>query len=166
MLTLKIAQPGDLQAVTAIFRRAVDAMDAKGIFQWDDIYPSEAVLRSDIDSEEMRLVCDGERVVGAVVLNGRQDEEYALGTWVYGEPAAVVHRLCIDPACQQKGYGRQAMLLAEEVVAAQGFKSVRLDAFSQNPYALRLYEGLGYRRAGEVMFRKGLFFLYEKSLTV
>ncbi len=164
MLTLRAARADDLEAVAAIYRRATQDMDAHGIFQWDGIYPSKAVLLSDIDSAEMLLVCSSEHVVGAVVLNERQDEEYALGTWLHGEPAAVVHRLCIDPACQHLGYGRQAMLLSEAALKARGFRTVRLDAFSQNPHALKLYESLGYRKAGEVTFRKGLFYLYEKSL--
>lgn len=163
MLALKTAQPGDIETVAAIFRRAIIDMDAKGIFQWDEIYPSKADLRGDIDNKEMFLICNDELIVGVVVLNNRLDEEYAQGDWFFEEPAAV-HRLCIDPVCQQKGYGRQAIGLAEVSLKERGFQSVRLDAFSQNPYALRLYESLGYRRAGEVHYRKGLFYLYEKSL--
>ncbi len=164
MLTLTTAHPGDIEAVAAIFRRAIDAMDAKGIYQWDDIYPNKAILESDISSGEMRLVCDDERITGAVVLNDRQDAEYTQGDWFFREPAAVVHRLCIDPAYQHHGYGRQTIGLAEAALRDCGFQSVRLDAFSQNPYALRLYQSLGYRKAGEVHYRKGLFYLYEKSL--
>jgi ribosomal protein S18 acetylase RimI-like enzyme len=109
-------------------------------------------------------VCSDECIIGAIVLNDRQDEQYLRGDWRHNEPAAVVHRLCIDPACQQKGYGMQAMQLAEAALKEQGYRSVRLDAFSQNPYALRLYERLGYRRAGEALYRKGLFYLLEKCL--
>ena len=164
MLTLKKAQPGDIEDVAAIFRRATCDMDAQGIYQWDELYPSKAILKSDIDSGEMHLVCMDERVVGFVVLNDRQDEEYAQGEWLYSGRAAVVHRLCMDPNCQHHGYGKQTMLLAEAVLKEQGFEAVRLDAFSQNPHALRLYESLGYRRAGEIRFRKGLFHLLEKRL--
>lgn len=121
MLTLRQANPGDMEAVAAIFRRAVDDMDAKGIFQWDDIYPSKATLREDIDNKEMFLIGCDERIVGAVVLNNRQEEEYAQGAWVFGGPSAVVHRLCIDPSEQQHGYGRQAMTLAEAALTVRGF---------------------------------------------
>ncbi len=46
----------------------------------------------------------------------------------------------------------------------RGIESVRLDAFSLNPYALRMYEGLGYKKVGEANWRKGLFYLFEKNL--
>ncbi|MOA00670.1 hypothetical protein D3C78_1200430 [compost metagenome] len=38
------------------------------------------------------------------------------------------------------------------------------DAFSQNPYALRMYEKLNYHTVGEVQWRKDLFYLMEKKL--
>jgi ribosomal protein S18 acetylase RimI-like enzyme len=56
------------------------------------------------------------------------------------------------------------MAFIEETLRARGVKAVRLDAFSLNPFALRLYERLGYEKTGEVTFRKGLFYLYEKDL--
>ncbi len=164
MLTLRLARPADETTVKGIYKRAVAAMCEKGIFQWDDIYPSEAQIEADMNNNEMYLVCDDTRIVGAVVLNDREDESYAQAVWEFEAPSAVVHRLCIDPARQGCGYGRQAILLAHTMLKEKGFRSVRLDAYSQNPHALRLYEALGYRQAGEVTYRKGLFYLFEKEL--
>ncbi|MOA35168.1 hypothetical protein D3C78_1565980 [compost metagenome] len=56
------------------------------------------------------------------------------------------------------------MLLIEDLVKQMGLETIRLDAFSQNPYALRMYEKLHYRTVGEVQWRKGLFYLMEKKL--
>jgi RimJ/RimL family protein N-acetyltransferase len=41
---------------------------------------------------------------------------------------------------------------------------MRLDAFSENPRALRVYDRDGYRRAGQVRLRKGTFICFEKAL--
>jgi len=161
---MRLAQASDTQSVAAVFMRAVADMCDRFIFQWDDIYPSEETLMQDIDSGDMYVLCHGKDIVGALAMNDRQDKEYAQGSWKGNEPAAVIHRLCIDPAYQRKGYGRQAMELAHILLKERGFESVRLDAFSQNPHALNLYESLGYVKTGEVMFRKGLFYLFEKSL--
>ena len=62
------------------------------------------------------------------------------------------------------GLARQAMARMEKNARDQGFDSVRLDVFSQNLHAQRLYEKLGYKRTGEVRFRKGIFYLMEKGL--
>ena len=76
----------------------------------------------------------------------------------------VLHRLCVHPDFQGQGVARQAMDYLENEVRARGIQTIRLDAFSQNPTALHLYESRGYQKAGEISYRKGLFYLYEKKL--
>ena len=39
---------------------------------------------------------------------------------------------------------------------------IRLDVFSNNPLALRLYNSLGYSKVGHADWRKRKFFLMEK----
>lgn len=140
-------------------------MCSRGIMQWDELYPTEELLLEDFEKRNMYvLVCGGE-VVCAAVINEEQDEEYSSGCWKYNDGSvAVLHRLCVHPAHQRKGYGRETVLHAERKMKDTGYTAVRLDAFSQNPSALKLYEGMGYTRTGEVTFRKGTFFLYEKLL--
>lgn len=99
------------------------------------------------------------------VLNREADPVYARGRWLYPEtPYLVLHRPCVSPAFQSRGIGAQAVRQAERISKEAGAGAIRLDAFSQNPFALRLYERLGYRRVGQAMLRMGLFYLYEKKL--
>jgi GNAT superfamily N-acetyltransferase len=161
----RLAQMQDYPAVVEIYKQAISDMCFRGIMQWDEIYPSEECLKADIEARQMYLLVCGGDVVSAVVISGEQDEEYKNGCWKYSEGnIATLHRLCVHPAHQRKGYGRETVLFAEQLMKRMGYTAVRLDAFSQSPFALKLYEGLGYERAGEVTFRKGKFFLYEKPL--
>jgi ribosomal protein S18 acetylase RimI-like enzyme len=57
------------------------------------------------------------------------------------------------------------MLMIEELLREKGVESIRLDAFSLNPVALGMYNRLGYKKVGEVIWRKGLFYLFEKKLS-
>jgi RimJ/RimL family protein N-acetyltransferase len=98
-------------------------------------------------------------------LNQECDLDYSKGNWTYqDEPFKILHRLCVDPAYQNRGIGAETMIMMEAMAKKEGVRSIRLDTFSLNPWALRLYEKLGYRWVGELMFRKGLFFLFEKNL--
>lgn len=54
----------------------------------------------------------------------------------------------------------------ENNLREQGVSSIRLDAFTQNPYALKMYQSIVYHITGEVNFRKGRFYLMEKEITV
>ena len=44
------------------------------------------------------------------------------------------------------------------------FSSIRLDVFTKNPRAVKLYENAGYSYAGDAYFRKGKFLLMEKLI--
>lgn len=155
----------DLPDVVALFQKAIYHMNAAGIDQWDDIYPDEATLAVDIKDEAMYLFAIDGEIAAVFVLNGKCDPEYASGCWKgHGLSFAVVHRLCVNPAFQRQGIGTRAMTAAEDIIKSTGIASVRLDAFSENPPALRLYHRLGYTRVGSMRFRKGQFYLYEKIL--
>ena len=141
-------------------------MRESGIEQWDDIYPNTATLLADL--AERTTYCafmDTEPIVGALVLNEHQEPEYSEVPWtIDGVRVAVVHRLQVHPRYQAKGIARELMGFAEERAREQGYDAIRLDAFSGNPRALRLYHGLGYRDVGYVTFRQGLFRCFEKAL--
>ena len=141
-------------------------MRAVGIDQWDEVYPSQATLLADVQARTMYLgFAAAGTLVGALVLNEYQDPEYSDVPWaITGMRVAVVHRLMVHPQYEGRGIARELMGFAEGRERANGYGAIRLDAFSANPRALRLYHGLGYRDAGGVTFRKGLFLCFEKEL--
>ncbi len=106
-----------------------------------------------------------DQIASVFVLNQDCDEEYKNGNWQYtGCSYYVVHRLCVNPVFQGKGVGSGTMLMIEKLLREKGIETIRLDAFSLNPAALRMYEKLGYKKVGEVIWRKGLFYLFEKKI--
>ena len=148
-----------------LLRDCIAGMQDAGIDQWDDVYPDRPTLASDVENRTMFLAFLGEELAGATVLNDYQNPEYAVVPWeINTGRAAVVHRLMVAPAHQGKGIARALMAFAEQQAREQGYASIRLDAFANNPRALNLYEALGYRDAGSVRFRKGLFRCFEKKL--
>lgn len=164
-MEFSIAARRDLPEVQSLYRAAIARMREQGIDQWDAIYPAADVLEADVTSGEMEVG----RLEGAIrvafSLSERCDAEYTLCAWRYPEArCCVLHRLCVHPEAQGRGVAGETMAHIESALLLRGYETLRLDAFSQNPYALRLYENLGYERVGEVRFRKGLFYFYEKWL--
>jgi ribosomal protein S18 acetylase RimI-like enzyme len=155
----------DFPELIALYRAATKAMDLRGIFQWDELYPNTFVIREDISRGQMETGRIGERIAVAFALEYCSEGGYEPAAWRYDEPRfAVLHRLCVHPDFQGSGVAGEAMDYIELSVVHRGVHAVRLDAFSQNPAALRLYERRGYEKAGEIVYRKGLFYLYEKKL--
>jgi ribosomal protein S18 acetylase RimI-like enzyme len=164
-VTIRLAEESDVDAVMQLVARCIAGMRAAGIEQWDDIYPDRETLLADARAKTLYVASDGLSLVGVLVLNDYQNPEYADVPWTLAAArVAVVHRLMIDPRLQRRGIARELMRFAEGLALELGFDVVRLDAFSANPRALRLYEALGYRDAGAVMFRKGVFRCFEKRL--
>ena len=162
---MKIANPEDLGSVVNIYNKAIEKMNNNGIHQWDSLYPNEEILYKDILNNQMFLIEIDNKIASIFVLNQKCDKEYNDGDWEYKNASFfVIHRLCVNPDFQGKGVGRMTMELIENYLREKKIESIRLDTFSQNPIALKLYEGLGYKRVGEVNWRKGLFYLLEKKI--
>jgi ribosomal protein S18 acetylase RimI-like enzyme len=69
-----------------------------------------------------------------------------------GDPAmAWVNYVQVDEEFRYRGYGRQAMLLAEEEAAARGMTSVGLSVLSNNMVARDLYDSLAYQVTAQQM---------------
>lgn len=160
----RTAVPEDLEQICRLVKSAIDTMIQNNIFQWDAVYPAREDFQSDIDHGQLSVgVTEDHRIAVVYALSEECDEQYQNGNWQNTEiPYSIVHRLCVNPAFQNHGVARRTLLHIEAHLAAQGIHAIRLDAFSQNPYALKLYEKLGYTKVGTADWRKGRFYLLEK----
>lgn len=164
-MVFRKAAPEETANVFGIYREAIRLMQASGIDQWDDIYPTQADIEQDIAHGEMTLGLDASIIACAFVLNNEQCQGYENGGWQYPDlPFSVLHRLCVNPACQGQGVGIEAMQYIEAQLKSEGIGVLKLDTFPQNYGAMKLYQKLGYINVGETIFRKGVFHLFEKKL--
>ena len=76
----------------------------------------------------------------------------------------ILHRFCVSPDYQNKGIGKEVLAHIETQVHEMGYESMRLDVFSENPYAQKLYRKSGYQVRGYADWRKGRFDLMEKKM--
>jgi GNAT superfamily N-acetyltransferase len=153
--------------VQGIIQACLQALRQAGIFQWDELYPNPELIEADIRYGSLYLAQESENCLGAVSLNEHQEAAYQQVNWHGSQPVLVVHRLCVAPAYQGKGIAGRLMDFAEDLARRRGYASLRLDAYSGNPKAVRLYEGRDYRKAGQVYFPRRIlpFFCFEKILT-
>ena len=162
---MRNATPADMPAVHAIYRAATANMQAHGLAQWDDLYPTANILDDDLARGELYVAETEAGVQAAVVLNETCDPAYANADWQFAGPALIVHRLCVHPAAQGGGLGRGLMAAVERWALEHGYADLRLDAYAQNLHAQRMYARLGYVKRGEAEWRTGLFTLMEKPLS-
>jgi GNAT superfamily N-acetyltransferase len=169
---VRLAVSADVDALVALLGDCVREMNARGLDQWDDVYPTRATLAADVVAGTLyRAIrrdgggADSGALLGSFTLNQTQDPEYAEIAWQFTKPPiAVVHRLMVHPDAQRAGLARLMMRFAEQRARTLGFHAIRLDAFKKNDRALALYRSLGYAERGDVRFRKGAFACFETAL--
>lgn len=166
-LSLRKARAEDFKQVSAMYAHASKVLSTLHIDQWDELYPTPALLKADIEKGEMYIAAFTGSIAASVVINREFDDAYRTAQWRdKSGKFAVVHRLCVNPVFHNIGLGTATMRKIEPVLKKEGVASIRLDAFSKNPYAIKLYEKLGYKQTGTANWRKGLFYLYEKLISV
>lgn len=162
-ITYQEATLNELDEVTQLFVLATQEMEKNEIHQWDEIYPTRSELERDIMNREMMVGKIKDKIVVVYVINRWEDEQYKKGNWVYeGNNYRILHRLCVHPSYQKMGIARKTLNYIHACLIQDGIESIRLDAFTENPYSLRLYDKAGYQKVGTVDFRKGTFYIMEK----
>lgn len=163
MFFFEKAQDGDKDEVMQLLNAAKENMKENGIDQWDEIYPAISDVAKDIKEGTLTLVKQGGKLVAVYTLNKHQDAAYKFGNFKdNSDNFIVLHRLCVKPEYRGMGIAARTLRYIDEEALKEGFSSIRLDVFTKNPRAVKLYESAGYSCAGDAYFRKGKFLLMEK----
>jgi len=163
---------GNIQDITLIMNLIKDSikdMEAKGIYQWNEYYPTQAIFENDINNENLYLIKKDNECLGVIVFDEEQPLEYKEINWLTEDKKVlVIHRLAVNYKYQNQGLGRQLLDLVENIAVENRYNSIRLDAYSGNPRALKIYEDKGYQKVGQLFFpfRELPFYCYEKKLDV
>lgn len=155
----------DIYAINILISDAIGQMESMGIMQWDELYPTQEDFMRDMEAEQLYVGYDENTLAVVYVLNRQFDEAYKRGKWEDETKSFyILHRLCVNPKYQNKGVAKMTMEHIEREVKKKGIDAIRLDVFTENPYALKLYNKCGYKNVGKVTWRKGDFYLMEKYI--
>ena len=158
----------DVKSTHKMFTSITDVLLHNQIDQWNYDYPDPETLTKDVESGYNFIIRHGDEVVASIALNAIQDEQYKFVLWSKRDKdVLVIHRLGVHPDYQGHGLGKKMCLFAEKYAKENGYKNIRLDAYSGNPISNSMYEKLGYKKAnGYCYFRKKAipFYCYEKEV--
>ena len=166
-MLLTQATQQDFSAVCALYQSVCAGMAASSSPQWVwGEYPAEDILQNTLDAGTLYIAKNGDDLQCAVTVDTCFDPEYAGVNWLFGVKPGAFHRLAIAPAHQGKGLGKQAIEAVCDLLRAQGCDALRIDTYSTNIGAQKLYTRVGMRKAGEVRFfhRPLPFYCYELAL--
>jgi ribosomal protein S18 acetylase RimI-like enzyme len=152
---IRRAKISEIPDILKLTEACAKAMVEKGIYQWNEHYPSRSAFEMDLLEKSLYVLLSGDHIVGCVVISLIMDQEYVPVKWLTpSHNNAYIHRLAVLPEQQRKGYAQRLMDFAERYAKEKGCISVRLDTFSQNRRNQVFYETRGYQRLGDIYFPK------------
>lgn len=154
-MTITLANKEHLEKIYSLTKACASDMISRGIFQWNEYYPSKQQLEDDITKGEMFCVLDDGNVLGIVVITETEDVEYKDVNWLTENGNSVyIHRLAVHPNHQGKGHARELMDFSEGYAESMGYASVRLDTFSKNTRNNKFYRSRNYKQLDDIFFDK------------
>lgn len=161
----RLAKETDIDKICSLVESVVRKMEIQQIFQWDNLYPTKADFLDDVQKQQLFIGMSNNDISVVYVLNKDSDKEYENGAWKYpNSEYRIIHRLCVNPEYQNRGIAKSTLIHIEKELREMGIETIRLDVFSNNPFALSLYQNNGYKKVGNADWRKGRFYLMEKHL--
>jgi len=148
-MTDRLVTAEELPEVFALYQRVIADMQARGLWQWAwGRYPREDILREDVARKQLYRVEEDGALAAVFAVCVGQDAEYDGIPWHFGIRPACLHRVAVDPCCVGKGMGRAIVALAEEHGRALDCDCLRVDTYTSNARALKLFATATVREAG------------------
>lgn len=142
----------DVPVLMDVFRKARGIMRSSGnMNQWNDGYPSEAVVRKDIDNGHCVVLCEEGEVVATMAFIPGPDPTYAEiydGGWLSDAPYHVIHRIAVA----EPGHNAAKALLD------WGFGqtgSIRIDTHKDNVIMHHVLSKYGFTHCGMILLANG-----------
>ncbi len=151
-MEIRKANISDLSAVSAIYEKAREFMSANGnAEQWRGGYPSDTLIRSDIEREKLFLCMDGQMIAGVFYFALENDPAYDKiygGEWLNDKEYAVIHRVAV--AMQGKGVVSFCFDYCFGLSA-----NLKIDTHKNNIPMQRALEKNGFRLCGRIYLENG-----------
>ena len=158
----------DLERVMEIVADAQNWFREQNIDQWQDGYPTQDIILSDISGGYNYIVEYNGVVVATFVVSFAGEPTYSEikgNGWLNDEPYAVVHRIAVSDKYRRKGIAKEVLHFTEELCAAQGVSNIRIDTHCDNKAMRALLKKMRYTHCGRITLTSGAYReAYQKEL--
>lgn len=169
-MIIRQANVNDIDTLMALFGEARATIAALGIDQWQNGYPSLAVVSEDVTLNRSYVVEIDGAVVGTFVLILDGEPTYDRiydGQWGTGDTDhyVAIHRVAVSIARRGSGISTSIINYAAEVACSMGRASLRIDTHKGNAVMRRMLEKHGFVHCGSIYLENGDHRVaYEKIL--
>jgi GNAT superfamily N-acetyltransferase len=166
-MILRLATLVDASTIWEILQAAILQRKNDGSTQWQNGYPNEGTVASDIQQGYGYVIEENNMIIAyaAIVFGDEPTYEVINGAWLSNQSYVVVHRVATAPTLKGKGVATQLFLLIEKLAADKNIFSIKVDTNFDNIPMLKIMDKLNYTYCGEILVSGFPRRAYEKLLT-
>lgn len=131
---------------------------------WDDEYPNLAVIKQDITEDNLFVLENAGRIIGAVSVVPETETDTAKKLSA-GRKAGEFARVVIHPDLQGRRLSCALVSNVLQVMRKRGYEMVYIEVALKNIPAQRLYNGFGFKTVGEAELWGNRYYICELALS-
>ena len=170
-MNIRQSKAADLDALMSLFAEARGTIAALGIDQWQDGYPSEAVIARDIQQGQSYCIeADGQICATFTLIDDGEPTYDCIydGAWLTGDGKGhylAIHRVAIAVAMRGRGIATVLLEYAADFARQHQMTSLRIDTHRGNVVMRRMLEKNGFTYCGIIYLESGAERVaYEKRI--
>lgn len=148
----------DIEKIMMVIKKAQAYLKEQGIDQWQNGYPNEDVIKTDIDNDESYVLVDGKKVIGTTALSFDGENTYNSiyeGEWLTNGDHAVIHRIAIDSDFKRKGLASKILKEVDKECEKKKIESIKIDTHRENMAMQNLLMKNGFKYCGIIYLNDG-----------
>ena len=135
----------DIKEISALYKTFL-----YGPAQWNEYYPNEDTIESDLSRNALFVMKNEEGEIIAAISIDDDKEVDGLPCWDRSlAPGAEFSRLCVRKDMQNQGIAKEMIGYVFEILRGEGKKSVHILVKTGHSAALSLYSSIGFKTVGE-----------------
>lgn len=165
-LSLRKANLSEIPQIWEILQDAIEQRRLDGSTQWQDGYPNELSIKSDIENGYGYVFTENESILAyaAIIFDKEPAYENIEGKWLTDGDYTVVHRVAVSKLAKGKGIATKLFQSIEGLSVENNIYSIKVDTNFDNTPMLKILDRLKYTYCGEVYFRGSARKAFEKRL--
>lgn len=165
-LSLRKANFSEIPQIWEILQDAIEQRRLDGSTQWQDGYPNELSIKSDIENGYGYVFTEDESILAyaAIIFDKEPAYENIEGKWLTDGDYTVVHRVAVSKLAKGKGIATKLFESIEGLSVENNVYSIKVDTNFDNTPMLKILDRLKYTYCGEVYFRGSARKAFEKRL--